>query len=76
MRTVAREAGPTAGQGIADRRCGDRRSAMSLAYLKALLDDPQHRFVVSDLCVVELESTVARRSREPSGRVMRVTSFV
>ena len=38
--------------------------------IEALLDDPGHRFVVSDLCVVELESTVARRTREPSGRVI------
>lgn len=36
--------------------------------IQALLDDPAHRFIVSDLCAVELESTVARRSREPEGR--------
>lgn len=36
--------------------------------VQALLDDPAHRFVVSDLCAVELESTVARRCREPGSR--------
>src|SRR5690606_24461881 len=30
----------------------------------ALLDAAEHVFVVSDLCVVELESAVARRARE------------
>ena len=38
----------------------------------ALLDDATHEFVVSDLCVVELESAVARRARESAkGSVAR-----
>lgn len=35
------------------------------------LDDPTHRFVVSDLCVVELESAIARRARENNGTIPR-----
>ena len=35
--------------------------------LDALLEDVEHRFLVSDLCVVELESAVARRARETPG---------
>lgn len=35
--------------------------------LEALLDSTEHRFLVSDLCVVELESVVARRARETPG---------
>jgi predicted nucleic acid-binding protein len=42
------------------------RSAESDA-LDALLEDTEHRFLVSDLCVVELESVVARRARETPG---------
>jgi predicted nucleic acid-binding protein len=37
----------------------------------AFLDDPAHRFVVSDLCVVELESAITRRARQSSGVVPR-----
>ncbi|HET9645238.1 MAG TPA: type II toxin-antitoxin system VapC family toxin [Burkholderiaceae bacterium] len=38
----------------------------------ALLDHDELSFVVSDLCVVELESVVARRSREaPEGKLDR-----
>jgi predicted nucleic acid-binding protein len=46
-------------------------SSPQSAAVDALLDDPGHRFVVSDLCVVELESTVARRAREPARGVDR-----
>jgi predicted nucleic acid-binding protein len=35
--------------------------------LDTLLEDATHRFLVSDLCVVELESVVARRARETPG---------
>lgn len=35
------------------------------------LDQPAHRFLVSDLVVVELESVVARRARELQGGVDR-----
>jgi predicted nucleic acid-binding protein len=38
----------------------------------ALLDNEELSFIVSDLCVVELESVVARRSREtPKGKLDR-----
>lgn len=36
--------------------------------VEAMLEAPTDRFVVSDLCAVELESMVARRSREASGK--------
>lgn len=36
--------------------------------IEHLLGATDHRFIVSDLCVVEFESTLRRRSSEPSGR--------
>lgn len=36
--------------------------------IEAMFQEPGDRFVVSDLCAVELESMVARRAREASGR--------
>lgn len=39
--------------------------------IDAMLDDDGLRFVVSDLCVVELESVVARRARETRGAIDR-----
>jgi predicted nucleic acid-binding protein len=36
--------------------------------VEAMLERPSDRFIVSELCAVELESVVARRARESSGK--------
>lgn len=36
--------------------------------VEAMLEQEAHRFVLSSLCAVELESMVARRSREAAGK--------
>ena len=35
----------------------------------------EHRFVMSDLCLVELESVLARRSREPDGKKLKLAEI-
>ena len=38
------------------------------AHIEVLLDQPDHRFALSDLAAVEFESTLRRRAREAGGR--------
>ena len=35
----------------------------------------EHRFVLSELCLVELESVLARRSREPDGKQLKLSEI-
>jgi predicted nucleic acid-binding protein len=38
-------------------------------------DRPEHRFALSELCLVELESVLARRAREPGGQKLKLAEI-